>query len=129
MREIRFTTRFDHDYARLERNGLVNWADFQHFLYLLAKYDELPPEYDEHPLTDNWAGYQDAHLENDVVVIFKRFRREVRLHRIGTHADLFPSRKRKLKGVKKSPPSFDEVLERALAETARTLKRWWRRQD
>ena len=127
MREVNSTTRFDRDYARLDRNGFVDSADFQHFAYLLAKHDELPPEFAEHPLTDNWEGYQDAHLGSDVVVIFKRFPREVRLHRIGTHADLFPSRKRKLKGQPKSEPTFDEVLDRALTQTARTLKRWWHR--
>jgi addiction module RelE/StbE family toxin len=127
MREVNSTTRFDRDYARLDRNGLVDPADFQHFAYLLAKHDELPSEYAEHPLTDNWEGYQDAHLADDVVVIFKRFRREVRLHRIGSHADLFPNRKRKLKGAQKPEPTFDEVLERALSQTARTLKRWWHR--
>jgi addiction module RelE/StbE family toxin len=128
MREVNSTTRFDRDYARLYQEGLVDPDDFQHFAYLLAKRDELPPEYGEHPLTDNWEGYQDAHLAGDVVVIFKRFRREVRLHRIARHEDLFPSRRRKSKGLKKPEPTFDQVLERALADTSRKLKRWWHRQ-
>jgi len=126
MREVKSSSGFDRDYAILNRMGLVDWDDFQHFAYLLAKHDELPPEYGEHPSTDDWEGYQDAHLADDVVVIFKRFNREVRLYRIGTHDDLFSDRKGKAKGLKKPEPIFDEVLESALADTARKLKRWWR---
>jgi mRNA interferase YafQ len=129
MREIRTTRRFDLDFARLDRAGLVDWDDFRHFAYVLAKADPLPPEYREHPLTDDWQGFQDAHLADDIVVIFKRFRREVRLYRIGTHTDLFSSRKRKTKGRKRPDPLFEKVLDDALSQAARKIKRWWQRQQ
>jgi mRNA interferase YafQ len=62
--------------------------------YLLTKHDELPEEYDEHRLTDNWLGYWDCHLAGDLVVIYRRAAKKVTVVRIGTHAELFPHRKR-----------------------------------
>ncbi len=69
--------------------------DWEHLAYLLAKYDELPEEYDEHPLTNNWQGYMDCHLEADLVVVYKRTAKKIVLTAIGTHAELFPHRKNK----------------------------------
>jgi len=68
--------------------------EVEHLFYLLAKYDGLPEEYDEHPLRDNWQGYLDCHLEGDLVVIYKRTAQRVILARIGTHAEIFSHRKR-----------------------------------
>jgi len=106
---------------------LLAKEDFEHFLYLLAKADELPPEYEEHPLTDNWEGCRDAHLAADVVVIFKRRGGTVRLELVGTHTQLFGARKNRAKRLKKPPAAtFEEAVEDVLAEAARSLKRWWR---
>ena len=111
----------------LDRHRKVDEEDFEHFLYLLAKSDELPPEYDEHPLTDNWEGYRDAHLAADVVVIFKRRENVVWLELIGTHAQLFGARKNRATRSSKPPAAtFEEAVEDVLAEAARSLKRWWR---
>jgi mRNA interferase YafQ len=126
MPEIKFSRRFLASLRVLDRAGLVSAEDFQHFLYLLTKTDELPPEYGEHPLTDNWEGYRDAHLAGDVVVIFKRRPKEVRLERIGTHAQLFSSRKIQAKGGKKpSDKNFEEAVDEAFDAAARRFKRWW----
>ena len=67
--------------------------DVEHLFYLLAKYDALPEEYDEHPLRDNWQGYLDCHLEGDLVVIYKRMAKKVILVRIGKHTEVFRHRK------------------------------------
>lgn len=126
MQKIRFSRYFWATYTHCRRAGLVEKEDFEHFLYLLAKTDELPPEYGEHPLTDNWEGYRDAHLAGDVVVIFKRRPNEVRLERLGTHRQLFSARKTQAKGVKKPPPQgFEEAVDEAFGEAARRLKHWW----
>jgi mRNA interferase YafQ len=93
MRELVESKRFEIDLERALRGGL-SLDDWQHLAYLLAKYDVLPEEYDEHPLTDNWEGHLDCHLSGDLVVIYKRMPKRVILSRIGTHAELFQNRKR-----------------------------------
>ena len=39
------------------------------------------------------------------------------------------ARRIKSKGRKKPEPTFDEVVDNALAEAARKIKRWWYRQQ
>ena len=55
MRELVKSRRFEADYHRAIRSGLVP-DDWEHLAYVLAKYDSLPEEYGEHRLTDNWEG-------------------------------------------------------------------------
>ncbi len=93
MREIIRQKRFDAELRQLIRRG-VSLDEAEHLFYLLAKHDALPEEYDEHPLTDNWQGHWDCHLEGDLVVLYRRTARAIILVRIGTHAELFPHRKR-----------------------------------
>jgi len=93
MRELVKSKGFEADYHRAIRSGLSP-DDWEHLAYLLAKHDSLPEEYGEHPLTDNWQGHWDCHLEGDLVVIYRRTAGKIYLVRIGTHAELFPHRKR-----------------------------------
>lgn len=78
---------FDRDLAR---RGLTQREKraLQDFHEPLAA-GPLPGEYDEHKLSDEWAGYLECHLNGDWLVIYKRFAGRVVLYRTGTHADLF----------------------------------------
>ena len=51
----------------------------------------LPEKYGDHPLTGNWVGYRDCHIEPDWVLIYRVEEEELVLlaTRTGTHADLF----------------------------------------
>ena len=62
---------------------------FLEFVQALREHDHLPTEWNEHPLGREWAGFRDAHLADDVVVLFKRVGMEVRLVDIGKHEDFF----------------------------------------
>ena len=73
----------------------VGLDDVVHLTYLLQKGEALPPEYNEHRLTDNWEGYLECHLTGDIVVIYKMSEAKVRFEAIGSHAELFHHRKRK----------------------------------
>jgi hypothetical protein len=64
-------------------------------------------------------------LSGDLVVIYKRRGEKVIVTAIGTHRELFASRKRKTKGRKPPPAELEEVIERALAKAVREIKRWW----
>jgi len=56
---------------------------------LLLAAQPLPPQYKDHPLKLNWAGYRDAHLEPDWVLIYSVTAGKVHLERTGTHDELF----------------------------------------
>jgi mRNA interferase YafQ len=56
---------------------------------LLLREVPLPPLYKDHPLRLNWAGYRDAHVEPDWVLIYSATNEEVHMERTGTHEELF----------------------------------------
>jgi len=93
MRELVKSRKFDAQLRQVIRRG-VSLDEAEHLFYLLAKYDALPEEYDEHPLRDNWQGYLDCHLAGDLVVVYRRTAKRIYLAEIGTHAELFSHRKR-----------------------------------
>jgi len=46
-------------------------------------------KYKDHPLKHNWAGYRDAHVEPDWVLIYAPADANVHFERTGTHEELF----------------------------------------
>jgi len=55
----------------------------------LSEQGEMPAKYLCHPLTGNWFGYWEAHLEPDWLGIYKIQHDVLFLARTGSHADLF----------------------------------------
>ena len=49
----------------------------------------LPARYKDHPLKGEWAGYRDAHIAPDWLLIYRVSGDELQLARTGAHADLF----------------------------------------
>lgn len=96
--EIEFAGRFQRDYARAARHREFDLHDFEQLLDDLIDLPALPEHYHEHGLDKravNWAGFLECHLSGDLIVIYMRLENLVRLHRIGSHADLFrPARRR-----------------------------------
>ncbi len=125
MKETALNRRAAEELGFLFRTGWVSQEDWQHLLYLLSKDEPLPPEYHEHRLTDNWTGHWECHLSGDLIVIYKRKPTRIIFTAIGTHQELFHSRRRKAKGRKPPPTDLDEIIERALNKAAREIKRWW----
>jgi len=89
----------------------------------------------DHALTDNWQGFREFHLSgsSNNLIIYRPRRGEIRFEAIGRHQDLFPHRKRKMKGPPKPAPDFDEMVEKVrnggealAARAARLLKSLWR---
>jgi mRNA interferase YafQ len=56
---------------------------------LLLVGEPLPPQYKDHSLKLNRAGYRDAHVEPDWVLIYSATDENVHLERTGTHEELF----------------------------------------
>ena len=57
---------------------------------LLANGEVLPPQYKDHPLVNNLAGFRDCHIENDWVLLYK-IQDDILILTLtdtGTHSDL-----------------------------------------
>ncbi|HTY49455.1 MAG TPA: type II toxin-antitoxin system mRNA interferase toxin, RelE/StbE family [Steroidobacteraceae bacterium] len=63
---------------------------------LLGSGADLPAEFGDHELKDDWAHRRELHIGDDDLVIYVRKRRtdEVVFHRAGTHKRLFRKRTR-----------------------------------
>jgi len=49
----------------------------------------LEEKYRDHPLTGNWRGYRDCHIQPDWLLIYRIADVELQLIRTGSHAELF----------------------------------------
>ena len=58
-------------------------------ILLLVAGDPLPRQYKDHPLTGDWKGFRECHIEPDWLLIYKIDSDDLYLVRTGTHADLF----------------------------------------
>ena len=73
---------------RLQKRG-KNLEKLKFLIELLLADQPLPPQYKDHPIKLNWAGYRDAHIEPDWVLIYSATDEKVHLERTGAHADIF----------------------------------------
>ena len=89
-RQIVVTNQFRKDYKQAMKRGLkIELLD--NVVRLLADGKSLPESNRDHPLTGNWVGHRECHIQPDWLLIY-RIENEVlilTLSRTGTHADLF----------------------------------------
>ncbi|MGO8758786.1 MAG: type II toxin-antitoxin system YafQ family toxin [Terracidiphilus sp.] len=88
MRTPTYSTQFQRDVKRLKKRG-KDLEKLKRLIELLLAADPLPPQYKDHPLKHGWAGYRDAHVEPDWVLIYSATEKTVHLERTGTHEELF----------------------------------------
>jgi mRNA interferase YafQ len=88
MRDIVETSRFQKDLKRQKKRGsdLEKLADI---VEILAATGALPRQFKPHPLTGEWKGVWDCHIEPDWLLLYDVSDTEVTLFRTGTHSDLF----------------------------------------
>lgn len=79
---------FKRDVKRAEKRG-KDMGKLRALLLLLIEGAPLPERYRDHPLKGEWAGWRDAHIEPDWLLIYRTAGDELHLARTGTHADLF----------------------------------------
>lgn len=79
---------FKRDVKRAEKRG-KDMGKLRALLLLLIEGAPLPERYRDHPLKGEWAGWRDAHIEPDWLLIYRVAGDELNLARTGTHADLF----------------------------------------
>ena len=90
MRSPCYSSQFHRDVKRLQKRG-KNLEKLKNLIELLLAGDPLPAQYKDHPLKLNWAGYRDAHIEPNCVLIYSVTNGEVHLERTETHEELFES--------------------------------------
>lgn len=88
MKTIEAGTRFKKDFARWIK-GTPLEGEFADLLRMLASGSILAAHYRDHSLEGPWRGCRDCHLRSDVVLIYQRSEKNIRLVRIGSHSELF----------------------------------------
>lgn len=58
-------------------------------LTLLIDGEPLPPRLKDHPLTGDWRGWRDLHIEPDWLLLYKIEGDDLILARTGSYSDLF----------------------------------------
>lgn len=90
MLELRQTSNFKKDLRRMIKRG-ANMELLDEVIKILLRRKTLPEKYHDHPLTGNWHGYRDCHIEPDWVLIYRIDDDALILlaTRTDTHSDLF----------------------------------------
>jgi mRNA interferase YafQ len=90
-----YTKAFQKDYERLSRSGRYDMRRLkQAVLLLIANDGPLGPEWLDHPLKGEWAGYRECHVGGDFLLIYEVAESagkggSIVFVRAGTHSDLF----------------------------------------
>ena len=88
--EIQMTSHFKKDYKLAIKRGCdINLL--MEVVRLLAHGKQLPDQYHDHPLSGNYKGYRDCHLQPDWLLVYKITESllVLTLYRTGSHNDLF----------------------------------------
>lgn len=91
--QVKMTSKFKKDYKQAKKRG-CDIDLLKKVVHLIARGDQqkkLVEEYDDHPLSGNWKGHRELHLEPDWILVY--YIAEdilvLSLVRNGTHSDIF----------------------------------------
>ena len=89
MKTLKITTQFKKDLKRYKnRSKVIEKLEF--ILGLLQNELPRPEENKPHPLTGNYRGHMECHVENDTLLIWwDKESNIIKLVRFGTHSELF----------------------------------------
>ena len=89
MKTLKITTQFKKDLKRYKnRPKVIEKLEF--ILGLLQNELPIPEENKPHPLTGNYRGHMECHVENDTLLIWwDKESNIIKLVRFGTHSELF----------------------------------------
>ena len=92
LKSVFRTTQFKKDFKVLLKKHYSPDKLRQAIDTLMAQDKQLlSTKYRDHPLTGNWKGYREIHIEGDWLVIYRVEKQELQLvlTRTGSHDDLF----------------------------------------
>lgn len=67
---IRQSTKFRRDIKRLSKQGF-DLSKLETVVKVLVAEEPLAEKYRDHPLTGNWVGYRDCHIQPDWLLIYR----------------------------------------------------------
>jgi mRNA interferase YafQ len=85
---ILYTTQFKKDYKRVKRQN-KSLDKLKAVIEKLVAGEKLGPRYKDHPLSGNWSGHRDCHMEPDWILIYRIHEDNLYLERTGSHVELF----------------------------------------
>ena len=87
---IIWSTKFKKDYKSAIKRGL-DIERLDNAIRLLSENGSLPAEYNDHPLTGNYAHYRECHIQPDWLLIYRivEDKLALTLMRTGSHSDVF----------------------------------------
>ena len=88
MLSIEYSGQFKRDLKRLKKRD-KDMGTIKIPMNLLIQEKTLPKVYLDHPLTGNWKGSRDLHIEPDWLLIYTINIVSIRFERTGSHSDLF----------------------------------------
>ncbi len=90
MLQIEYTTQFKRD-LKLSKRRNKDLKSLQKIMELIEGEQPLSPRLKDHPLSGNWLGHRELHIEPDWLLIYKIIPKQkiVIFTRTGTHSDLF----------------------------------------
>lgn len=89
-RDIIWTTQFKKDY-KLALKRHLNIELLDDIIRTLSRGETLPEKCKDHPLSGDWIGHRECHIQPDWLLIY-RVENDIlvlTLARTGTHSDLF----------------------------------------
>ena len=85
---VKPTSQFKRDYKLAMKRGL-KISLLEEVVVHLALGESLPDKNRDHPLTGNWSGHRECHIQPDWLLVYYQTETELYLYRTGTHSDLF----------------------------------------
>ena len=89
MNTLQLTSQFKKDLKKYKHNTTV-LDKLEKILRLLVETQPIPEENRPHPLTGNYRGHMECHIESDTLLIWwDRESGIIKLVRFGSHSELF----------------------------------------
>ena len=88
MRSIHYSNKFKKNLELMIRRG-KDADKIKAIIVCLANGIPLEARHKDHPLTGNFAGFRDCHIEPDWLLIYRVDEESLYLERTGSHSDLF----------------------------------------
>ncbi len=91
--QIKTSTQFKRDLKKVKKGRYADDVKggnsaLSKALTMLVNGEELPRQYNDHPLANNWKTYRDCHIKPDLILIYKVTDELLSLARIGAHSEL-----------------------------------------
>jgi mRNA interferase YafQ len=88
--DIEYTTQFKKD-LKLAKRRQKSLKKIQGVMEKIANEERLDKKFLDHPLTGEWRGFRELHIEPDWLLIYEitSNKKTVIFTRTGTHSDLF----------------------------------------